>query len=240
MRTMLILFTVGTLGLSAFAAWLFFGGPEDDPTRVKLAQYVTHIEAMKPRAEAGDPQAEYELARLYHFGEYGARDLPAAFKWYSKAAERGHVGAQYGLGTMYAKGEAVTQDYFRAAEWYRLAANLGGIADAQVALGDLYFQGRGVPHDVAEAREWFRKAAERGHPVGQYRLAAMMQEGYAGPLDPVEAFKWLTLAAGQREKLTAHDPGLDPKAALDRLAKTMTRDQLARGEAAVRNFQPKK
>ena len=240
MRTMLILFTVATLSLSAFAAWLFFGGPENDPTRVKLAAYVARIEATKPRAEAGDVQVEYELARLYHLGPHDAKDLPAAFRWYSKAAEKGHVGARYALGTMHAKGEAVSQDYFRAAEWYRLAANLGNSADAQVALGELYFQGRGVPHDVAVARDWYRKAAERGHPVAQYRLAAMMQEGYAGPLDPVEAFKWLTLAAGQREKLKAHDPGLDPEAALDRLVRTMTQDQLARGEAAARNYRSKK
>lgn len=240
MRTMLILFTVATLSLSAFAAWFFFGGPEDDPTRVKLAQYVARIEATKPRAEAGDAQAEYELARLYHLAPHDSKDLPAAFRWYSKAAEKGHVGARYALGTMYANGEAVAQDYFRAAEWYRLAANLGGGADAQVALGELYFLGRGAPQDVAEARDWYRKAAERGHPVGQYRLAAMMREGYAGPLDPVEAFKWLTLAAAQRDKLKAHDPSLDAEAALDRLAKTMTKDQIARGEAAARSFQPKR
>jgi len=240
MRTMLILFTVATLALSGFAAWLFFGGPEDDPTRVRLAQYVARIEAMKPRAEAGDVQAEYDLARLYRLGQHGAKDLGEAFRWFAKAAERGHVGAQYALGTMYANGEAVTQDYFRAAEWHRLAASLGGSADAQVALGDLYFQGRGVPHDVAEARDWYRKAAERGHPLGQYRLAAMMQEGYAGALDPVEAFKWLTLALDQRDELKAYDPDVDAKAARDRLAKTMTQDQLTRGEAAARSFQPKR
>jgi len=237
---MLILFTVATLSLSAFAAWFFFGGPEDDPTRVKLAQYVARIEAMKPQAESGDAQAQYELARLYHLGQPGAKDLAAAYRWYAKAAEKGHVGARYALGTMHAKGEAVAQDYFRAVEWYRLAANLGNSADAQVALGELYFLGRGTAQDVAVARDWYRKAAERGHPVGQYRLAEMMREGYAGPLDPVESFKWLTLAARQRDKLKAHEPSLDADGALDRLTKTMTQDQLARGEAAARAFQPKR
>jgi len=237
---LLILFTVGTLALSAFAAWLFFGGPEDDPTRVKLAAYEARIEAVKPKAQSGDVQAEYQLGRLYHLGEFGAQDLPAAFEWYSKAAERGHVRAQVALASLYADGKGVTQDYFRAAEWYRVAANLGASADAQVALGDLYFNGRGVAHDVAEARDWYRKAAERGHPAGQYRLARMMQEGYAGRLDAVEAFKWLTLAAAQRESVLVYDPGADPRAALDRLAKTMTDDQLARGNEAVRNFQSKK
>jgi len=240
MRAALILFTVTTLAVSGFAAWLFFGGPEDDPTRVKLAQYVARIEAMKPEAEGGDAHAQYELARLFHLGQPGAQDLREAFKWYARAADKGHVGARYALGTMYARGEAVPQDYFRAAEWYRLAASLGGSADAQVALGEMHFLGRGAPHDVAEARDWYRKAAEQGHPVGQYRLAEMMREGYAGRPDPVEAFKWLTLAARQRDRLKAHDPGLDADAALARLTGTMTEDQLTRGEAAARSFRPKR
>jgi len=239
-RTFLILFTVGTLALSGFAAWLFFGGPEDDPTRIKLAAYEARIEAVKPKAESGDVQAEYELGRLYHLGEFGAQDLPAAYLWYSKAAERGHVRAQVALGSLYADGKGVTQDYFRAAEWYRVAANLGNSAAAQVALGDLYFNGRGVPNDVAEARALYRKAAERGHPLGQYRLGRMMQEGYAGRLDPVEAFKWLSLAARDAATVRARDPDAEPEAMLDRLATTMTRDQLARGADAVRAFTAKK
>jgi uncharacterized protein len=239
-RTFLILFTAGTLGLSAFAAWLFFGGPEDDPTRIKLAAYVARIEAVKPQAESGDVGAAYELGRLYHKGEYGARDYGEAFKWYSKAAARGHTQAQVGLASLYADGKGVTQDYFRAAEWYRAAANLGRSADAQAALGDLHFHGRGVAHDIAEARDWYRKAAERGHALGQYRLGWMMQEGYAGRLDPVEAYTWLTLAARHADKVRASDPDADAEAALARLAKNMTDDQLARGADAVRNFQAKK
>ena len=42
---MLVLFAVATLGLSGFAAWFFFGGPEDDPTRVKLAAEMAELEA---------------------------------------------------------------------------------------------------------------------------------------------------------------------------------------------------
>ena len=134
MRTMLIVFAVATLGLSAFAAWLFFGGPEDDPTRVKHAQYMTRIEKVRPKAEAGDIAGQFALGSLLHHGEHGAKDAAEAFKWYAKAAERGHVGAQVALGTLHAEGEGVRQDYFRAAEWFRVAATLGNSADAQLAL----------------------------------------------------------------------------------------------------------
>ena len=80
---MLVLFAVATLGLSGFAAWFFFGGPEDDPTRVKLAVEMAEIEALKPQARSGDMKVQYALARLYHTGQFGSRDLDLAYEWYS-------------------------------------------------------------------------------------------------------------------------------------------------------------
>ncbi len=83
MRVMLFVVAVATLGMSGFAAWFFFGGPEEDPTRVKLQAYMAEIETLKPKARSGDIRAQYELARLYHHGEPEAQDLPQAFGWYT-------------------------------------------------------------------------------------------------------------------------------------------------------------
>ncbi len=69
LRWILFLFAVATLGLSGFAGWFFFGGPEDDPTRRKMEAHVGAIEAKMPEAEAGSARAQYELARLYRNGE---------------------------------------------------------------------------------------------------------------------------------------------------------------------------
>lgn len=231
---MLILFSVAALGLSGFAGWFFFGGPEDDPTRVKLAATLSQIEALKPKAQSGDIRAQYELARLYHLGKFGSRNLPEAYKWYSKAAEKGHTGAQYVIGTFFAEGKVVKQSYYRASDWYLLASNLGRNPDAQFALGELYFNGRGVPHGYAEAREWYAKAAEQGHPVAQFRLGAMIAEGWAGGFDAVEAYKWFTLAVRGQDRVTAHDPKLDVRAALDMLARDMNENQIKRARAAAR------
>lgn len=236
---MLVLFAVATLGLSGFAAWFFFGGPEDDPTRVKLAVEMAEIEALKPPARSGDMKAQYALARLYHTGQFGSWDLDLAYEWYSKAAEQGHPGAQYTIGTFFADAKVVKQSYYRASEWYRLAANLGRVADAQLALGDLYFHGRGVPHDYAEALGWYKKAAEQGHPVAQYLLGSMYQEGWAGDYDPVEAYKWFTLAHRQRDRVMADNPKFDTRAALDGAGKDMNQDQIKRAGDAARNWRPK-
>ena len=132
----------------------------------------------------------------------------------------------------------VKQSYYRASEWYRLAANLGRVADAQLALGDLYFHGRGVPHDYAEALGWYKKAAEQGHPVAQYLLGSMYQEGWAGDYDPVEVYKWFTLAHRQRDRVLTDNPKFDTRAALDGVGKGMTQDQIKRAEDAARNWRP--
>lgn len=240
MRVMLFVVAVATLGLSGFAAWFFFGGPEEDPTRVKLQAAMAEIEILKPKARSGDIRVQYELARLYHHGDPGAQDLPQAFGWYTKAAKKGHAGAQYGLGTLFANGEGVKQSYYRASEWYRLAANLGRHPDAQFALGELYYRGHGLPRDYAEAIGWYRKAAAAGQPVAQHMLGAMIQEGSAGKVDAVEAYKWFTLALAHRRRIIAHDPKLDTLAARDRLIQDMNQNQIKRGEEAVRAWRPKR
>ena len=240
MRTFLILFTVGTLGLSGFAAWFFFGGPEEDPTRKRHDALVAKIFSVRSRAETGELTAQYELGRLYHRGGLGTRDLAQAFEWYSKAAGKGHVGAQYYLGLMHARGEYVRQDYFRASEWYRLAANLGRHAGAQFALGDLYFKGRGVPNGYAEALAWYRQAAGQGHPVAQYRLGVMYAEGWAGEFDAIRAYKWFTLALRGRDRISAFDATLDPSAGLGHVVGKMNENQIKRAKEAVDNWRPKR
>ncbi len=243
MKWMLILFTVAVLGLSGFAGWFFFGGPEDDPTRRAMNAHIARIEAKVPEAEDGNVKAQYELARLYHNAEHIEPDLKAAFGWYTKAAQKGHAGAQYFIGTMYAKGEAVRQDYFRASEWYRLSANLGRHAGAQMALGELYFKGLGVAHGYAEALAWYKKASLRGHPVAQHLLGVMYAEGWAGGFDPVEAYTWFTLAMARQSQVMAYDPKraprLDPRAARDKVAKRMNENQIKRGGEAAANFRPR-
>ena len=240
MRVFLILFCVATLGLSGFAAWFFFGGPEEDPARKRHEAQIAKISAAHAQAETGDLKAQYELARLYHKGDLGTGDPGEAFKWYSKAAAKGHAGSQYNLGLMHARGEHVRQNYFRAAEWYRLAANLGRYADAQFALGDLYFYGRGVPNGYAEALGWYKKAAAQGQPVAQYRLGVMYAEGWAGGFDAIRSYKWFSLSLRGKNRISAFDPELDPRAGLDHVAGKMIENQIKRAQEAVENWRRKR
>jgi len=86
------------------------------------------------RAERGDANAQYELARLYYQGKGVPENYAEAFDWYRKAADQGNAKAQYGLAFLYQEGKGVPQDYTQALSWCRKAADQG-YAKAQYVLG---------------------------------------------------------------------------------------------------------
>src|SRR4051794_25993910 len=78
--------------LSGFALSACSSSPPPDMNSVKkmVAEDRT-FEALKtliPMAQAGDPQAQYELAGFYHYGYVGANDYAKALKWYRASARQ--------------------------------------------------------------------------------------------------------------------------------------------------------
>ena len=76
-------------------------------------------------AEAGNPDAQINLAYLYESGQGAQRDPVRAFHWYLKAAEQGHADAQYQVGLMYELGQGVDKDIGEAELWYQRAIDQG-------------------------------------------------------------------------------------------------------------------
>jgi TPR repeat protein len=63
------------------------------------------LKATLAKASAGDAEAQYQLGRIYEFGEGIRPNAVSAVKWYRKAAEQELARAQYDLGRMYASGD---------------------------------------------------------------------------------------------------------------------------------------
>jgi len=76
-------------------------------------------------AEQGHATAQYNLGRMYAYGEGVPQDVVKAVKWYRKAAEQGDAAAQSNLGIMYANGKDVAQDTVEAYAWFAVAAANG-------------------------------------------------------------------------------------------------------------------
>ena len=93
-------------------------------------------------------------------------------------------------------------DYYAAyLEWLPLAK--AGDGEAQSAIADLYLSELlTVPAGPNERRRiqrtavwWYRQAAQCGHTIAQLNLGDLHANGVGVPVDPVQAWLWLGLAA---------------------------------------------
>jgi TPR repeat protein len=97
-------------------AWMFANGTgvEMDEDRARGL----YLEA----AELGSAKAQYVVATMYRFAQYGVeKDIPAAVGWYLKAADQGMPTAQFALGKMLMEGRGVMRDDAAALQWLSLA-----------------------------------------------------------------------------------------------------------------------
>lgn len=174
--------------------------------------YADKISDLQKKAESGDAEAQFELARAYAEGA-GNRDLAEmgndlalaldsvnqdyvkSAEWLQKAAEQGFDEAQYMLGCCYIAGLGVEKDYVKAMEWTRKAAE-HGYAPAQNNLGCFYERGGyGVPQDMNKAFEWFLKAAEQGNPDSQFTVGRFYARGIGVEKNLIKAMEWYQKSA---------------------------------------------
>lgn len=87
--------------------------------------YDTISKLLEQAAQLEHPNAQYNLAVMYHKGDGVAQDSKKAFFWYEKAAQAGLAIAQYNLGMLYYEGAIVPKDEEKAKELWQKAAHQG-------------------------------------------------------------------------------------------------------------------
>jgi hypothetical protein len=122
-----------------------------------------------PKAEQGDPQAQYKIGEMYEKGKGAVRDRAKAFEWYTKAAEQGHTKAAYKLGYLYLKGRGTERNYDRALTWLKRASEKKYVR-AYFYLGEMYELGHGVLQDFDQANKWYKLALKGGFGMASDRL----------------------------------------------------------------------
>ncbi len=231
--TLLLLITGGSV--------LYMGyKPSYDPELLKKIQLVSEIKRVKPLALKGDTQAQYELGRLYEFGDVKTRNQALAALWYQRAAEKGHGDAQYAMGRLYDKGEGVKQDFYAAAKWYRLSATFSRNPNAQFGMAQLYFYGRGVDQDYGKAIDFYKQAAAQNHAISQYLLGAMYENSWGVKQDYIRAYIWYKLAAPKTEVISKINRRYNPVRALQSLQTKMNRYQIEEAEKQIKAMQAKR
>jgi TPR repeat protein len=152
-------------------------------------------------AQAGEAEAELQLAIIFAKGEGVTQDYAAAATWFRAAANQGLPRAQYDMGVLTERGRGVKADLAAAADWYLKGAQ-AGYPLAQYNLAVCYTKGQGIRQDLSEAALWYRRAATQGVVQAMVNLATMYEKGDGVAASPVDAYAWY-LAAGRRDNQTA-------------------------------------
>lgn len=121
-------------------------------------------------AEAGDPEAQSLLGRMYLDGEGVEQSDKKAFKWISLAAEQDEPYALDYLGYMHYEGRGAEQSFERALDCFVRSAEEGNPEGAFNA-ASMYLQGEGTEVNLSKAEEYFLMAADSGDPMALTELA---------------------------------------------------------------------
>jgi hypothetical protein len=160
---------------------------------IKQGEYEKALKILKPLAEKGDAQAQYNLGQCYFSGWGVAKDWKQAETWLRKSAAQGHEWAKVLLGyTVDGLGK-----HEEAAKIYAWAAEKG-VAAAQVRLGQMYAKGLGVEQNLGEAARLYELAAKQGDAAGQAELAQMLASGSAGVAKDVARARGLAQASAKQ------------------------------------------
>jgi uncharacterized protein len=148
-----------TLMLMAIERAVIAGPIEDATAAFKHGEYTTVLRLLRPLANDGVGQAQYELGFLYYNGFGVPQDYVQAAEWYRIAADQGIAKAQHDLGVMYLSGQGVPQDYVLAHMWFNLAGSRAinkAALDEAIKDRDLVAS-KMTPAQIAEAQRLARQ-----------------------------------------------------------------------------------
>jgi TPR repeat protein len=220
------------------------GQLEDGLAALKRGDDATAVKIWEPLAQQGNVEAQYAVGSMYTRGRGVSQDFAQAAKWLRKSADQGHDIAQDELGLMYEFGRGVPKDDAEAMRWFQKAAGqnyAGGLYDLgryyirsayNVDINtqyknsevDKFFQFAGV-----KGAKLYRLAADQGHALAQYKLMGLYLTGMGVPADPIQVYKWCSLAAGNSD---ATKFKISP-ACRDRLIKQLKPEQILQGQRLV-------
>lgn len=130
--------------------------------------YERAVREWRPLADAGDPDAQFNMGQAYKLGRGVTADLAAATEWYRRAAVQGHERAQDSYGLLLFQGGQRDE----AMPWLQKSASRGE-PRAQYLLGTALFNGEFIGKDWVRAYALMSRAAAAGLPQARTSLTEM-------------------------------------------------------------------
>ena len=154
------------------------GEPRDGSRAEGEIDYTAVLRFLKIGADAGYPNSEYTLGKLYAEGVGVEKDPRRAAELFLSASIKGFAKAQYNLGKIYRDGTGMKADAGLSLFWFAEAAERGH-PRAQDRMAQRRLTGDGVPQDEVEALKWAILAAAQGVESAQklrFQLTTSMSE----------------------------------------------------------------
>ena len=165
------------------------------------------VKTVTDAAEAGDAEAQYQLAMMYFEGEAVPVKMESFIYWLTKSAENGLPAAQNELGLLFSYGNGVEIDPVLAVMWLEKSARQDH-SGAQNNLAVAYQGGNGVAQDTAAAVYWYEKSAGQGYALAQANLGQMYSAGIGVEQDYATAYELFILSAKQGNGLGTNNLGV--------------------------------
>jgi len=147
-------------------------------------------------AEAGSPQAQFELASILLEGRGVKKNSDRALVLLKAAAKQGNIDATFLLGKNYLAGSCVRQNLEKALELFEAAAAKGH-PGAAIEAARICQRGQVGTPDPAKAIEFFTQAAAGGESSAHLALAKIYSSGRIAEPNPAAAAKHYLAAAKQ-------------------------------------------
>jgi hypothetical protein len=111
----------------ALMAWPVLASDVTDAVNaMRAGNFAEAYCVLKPHAEAGDPEAQYNIGWMYLNGYGLAMNDSHALKWWKLASEQGYTDATFSIAMLYSLGEGkVDQDMDKAIDYYLMAVEDG-------------------------------------------------------------------------------------------------------------------
>src|SRR5579871_275273 len=153
----------------------------------------------KRAADGGNPQAMFQLGKMYENGLGVPQDFQQARQFYQGAINSGNTDAMISLGGMYEwaheKSKEYPKDYPKARQLYE-QAHLSGSSKAAWRIGYMYELAHGFPRpDYQQAADWYEKGVAARDGDAMFRLGYLYEKGRGVKKDDEQARQWYTKAA---------------------------------------------
>jgi TPR repeat protein len=130
--------------------------------------YAGAVAIWRPLAEAGDPDASFNMGQAYRLGRGVLVDLGTAQTWLEQAARKDHVDAQTTLGLLLFQ----NGNQAEGLKWLKKGSEKGD-PRAMLVYGTALFNGDGVPQDPVLGYAYVSRSAAQGLEPARSTLAQM-------------------------------------------------------------------